>query len=128
MWGADHGGYVKRMKSATHAISGQEDILDVNYASLLAQVDNGKPVKMSKRAGTFVTLSDVMAAVGPDVMRFIMLTRRNDQKLEFDHAKVTESKENPVFYAHAHARARSVLRQNPDKGVELSAGGVDWMI
>ena len=125
VWGADHGGYVKRMKSATHAISGQEDILDVKLCQLVSLLDNGKPVKMSKRAGTFVTLSDVMAAVGPDVMRFIMLTRRNDQKLEFDYAKVTEkSKENPVFYVqYAHARACSVLRQNPDMGAELSAGG-----
>ncbi|MGB2141420.1 MAG: arginine--tRNA ligase, partial [Candidatus Puniceispirillaceae bacterium] len=125
VWGADHGGYVKRMKSATHAISGQEDILDVKLCQLVSLLDNGKPVKMSKRAGTFVTLSDVMAAVGPDVMRFIMLTRRNDQKLEFDYAKVTEkSKENPVFYVqYAHARACSVLRQNPEMGAELSAGG-----
>jgi len=123
VWGADHGGYVKRMKSATHAISGQEDVLDIKLCQLVSLLDNGKPVKMSKRAGTFVTLSDVMAAVGPDVMRFIMLTRRNDQKLEFDYAKVTEkSKDNPVFYVqYAHARACSVLRQNPDLKVKLSA-------
>jgi len=123
VWGADHGGYVKRMKSATHAISGQEDILDIKLCQLVTLLDNGRPVKMSKRAGTFVTLGDVMAAVGSDVMRFIMLTRRNDQKLEFDYAKVTEkSKENPVFYVqYAHARACSVLRQTPDLEIKLSA-------
>ena len=115
VWGADHGGYVKRMKAATQALSGAKDKLDVKLCQLVSLLDNGQPVKMSKRAGTFVTLSDVMEAVGPDVMRFIMLTRRNDQSLEFDYAKVTEkSRENPVFYVqYAHARACSVLRQ-PD--------------
>ena len=113
VWGADHGGYVKRMKAATKAISGADDALDVKLCQLVTLLDNGQPVKMSKRAGTFVTLSDVMDAVGADVMRFIMLTRRNDQTLEFDYAKVTEkSRENPVFYVqYAHARARSVFRQ-----------------
>ena len=114
VWGADHGGYVKRMKAATQAISGQKDILDIKLCQLVSLLDKGKPVKMSKRAGTFVTLSDVMEAVGADVMRFIMLTRRNDQTLEFDYAKVTEkSRENPVFYVqYAHARGCSVLRQD----------------
>ena len=113
VWGADHGGYIKRMKAATEALSGQKQTLDVKTCQLVSLLDNGKPVKMSKRAGTFITLSDVMDAVGPDVMRFIMLTRRNDQSLEFDYAKVTEkSRENPVFYVqYAHARACSVLRQ-----------------
>ena len=114
VWGADHGGYVKRMKAATQAISGQKDMLDIKLCQLVSLLDKGKPVKMSKRAGTFVTLSDVMEAVGADVMRFIMLTRRNDQTLEFDYAKVTEkSRENPVFYVqYAHARGCSVLRQD----------------
>ena len=112
--GADHGGYVKRMKAAVKAISGHDNQLDVKLCQLVTLLDNGQPVKMSKRAGTFVTLSDVMDAVGADVMRFIMLTRRNDQSLEFDYAKVTEkSRENPVFYVqYAHARARSVFRQD----------------
>ncbi len=114
IWGADHGGYVKRMKAAVHAVSGEDNILDVRLCQLVSLLDAGKPVKMSKRAGTFVTLRDVMQAVGPDVMRFIMLTRRSDQTLEFDYAKVTEkSRDNPVFYVqYAHARACSVLRQN----------------
>ena len=113
IWGADHGGYVKRMTAATQALSGQADVLDVKLCQLVTLLDEGKPVKMSKRAGTFVTLRDVINSVGADVMRFIMLTRRNDQTLEFDYAKVTEkSRENPVFYVqYAHARASSVLRQ-----------------
>ncbi len=117
IWGADHGGYVKRMTAATQALADQEDILVVKLCQLVTLLENGKPVKMSKRAGTFVTLRDVMDNVGADVMRFIMLTRRNDQTLEFDYAKVTEkSRENPVFYVqYAHARASSVLRQ--DSGV-----------
>ena len=113
VWGADHGGYVKRMTAAVKALSGEDKKLDVKLCQLVSLLENGQPVKMSKRAGTFVTLSDVMDAVGADVMRFIMLTRRNDQTLEFDYAKVTEkSRENPVFYVqYAHARARSVFRQ-----------------
>ena len=115
VWGADHGGYIKRMKAATEALSGQKNMLDVKTCQLVSLLDKGQPVKMSKRAGTFITLSDVMDSIGPDVMRFIMLTRRNDQSLEFDYAQVTEkSRENPVFYVqYAHARACSVLRQ-PD--------------
>ena len=119
VWGADHGGYVKRMTAATQALSEQDDMLDVKLCQLVTLLDKGKPVKMSKRAGTFVTLRDVMETVGADVMRFIMLTRRNDQTLEFDYAKVTEkSRENPVFYVqYAHARASSVLRQEDIRGL-----------
>ena len=119
VWGADHGGYVKRMTAATQALSEQNDMLDVKLCQLVTLLDKGKPVKMSKRAGTFVTLRDVMETVGADVMRFIMLTRRNDQTLEFDYAKVTEkSRENPVFYVqYAHARASSVLRQEDILGL-----------
>ena len=112
--GADHSGYVQRMTAAVQAISGKKDMLQVKQCGLVSLLDNGNPVKMSKRAGTFVTLSDVIDAVSADVMRFVMLTRRNDQPIEFDYAKVTEkSRENPVFYVqYAHARAKSVLRQN----------------
>jgi arginyl-tRNA synthetase len=111
IWGADHGGYVKRMQAAVQALSGQP-ALDVRLCQLVNLMDKGKPVKMSKRAGTFVTLSDVLDSVGKDILRFIMLTRRNDQSMDFDYAKVTEqSRDNPVFYVqYAHARAQSVLR------------------
>ena len=119
IFGADHGGYVKRMSAAVTALSGQEDMLDIKLCQLVNLLDNGKPVKMSKRAGTFVTVRDVIDAVGADVIRFIMLTRRNDQTLDFDFTKVTEqSRDNPVFYVqYAHARACSVLRQGeaPDQ-------------
>jgi arginyl-tRNA synthetase len=112
VWGADHGGYVKRMQSATTAVTEGKASLDVKLCQLVHLMQNGQPVKMSKRAGTFVTLRDVIEQVGKDVVRFIMLTRRNDQTLDFDFAKVTEqSKDNPVFYVqYAHARCRSVLR------------------
>ena len=115
IFGVDHGGYVKRMKAAVEALSGKKDMLDIRLCQLVNLMENGKPVKMSKRAGTFVTVRDVIDAVGADVIRFIMLTRRSDQTLDFDYAKVTEqSRDNPVFYVqYAHARACSVLRQAP---------------
>ena len=113
IFGADHGGYVKRMNAAVAALSGETGMLDIKLCQLVNLLDKGKPVKMSKRAGTFVTVRDVIDTVGADVIRFIMLTRRNDQTLDFDFAKVTEqSRDNPVFYVqYAHARACSVLRQ-----------------
>ncbi len=112
VWGADHGGYVKRMQAAVTALTGGQGTLDVKLCQLVSLFDQGEPVRMSKRAGTFVTLRDVIEQVGKDVFRFVMLTRRNDQTLDFDFAKVVEqSKDNPVFYVqYAHARARSVLR------------------
>src|SRR5437868_8424277 len=112
VWGADHGGHVKRMQAAVKAITDGEAALDVKLTQLVNLFDKGEPVRMSKRAGTFVTLREVVDEVGKDVFRFIMLTRKNDQTLEFDFAKVTEqSKDNPVFYVqYAHARAASVMR------------------
>jgi arginyl-tRNA synthetase len=112
VWGADHGGYVKRMQAAVKALTGGAGELDVKLCQLVNLLDKGEPVKMSKRAGNFVTMRDVVDEVGKDVVRFIMLTRRNDQTLDFDFAKVTEqSRDNPVFYVqYAHARASSVLR------------------
>jgi arginyl-tRNA synthetase len=128
VWGADHSGYVKRMQSAVRAVTGGKGALDVKICQIVHMMQDGKPVRMSKRAGTFVTLADVIDSVGKDVIRFIMLTRRNDQPLEFDLAKVTEqSRENPVFYVqYAHARCHSVLRHAveayPDK--DLGAAGL----
>jgi arginyl-tRNA synthetase len=112
VWGADHGGYVKRMGAAVKAVTGGEGELDVKLCQMVSLLKDGEPYKMSKRAGTFVTLRDVIDEVGKDVVRFIMLTRKNDAQLDFDLVKVTEqSRDNPVFYVqYAHARARSVLR------------------
>ncbi len=112
IWGADHGGYVKRMKAAVQGITEDKGELDVKLCQMVNLLDGGEPVKMSKRAGTFVTLRDVVDRVGRDVFRFIMLTRRNDAQLDFDFEKVMEqSRENPVFYVqYAHARCRSVFR------------------
>ena len=125
VWGADHGGYVKRMQAAIKAVTGGEGKLEVKLCQMVNFMDNGEPVRMSKRAGTFVTLRDVIDAVGKDVMRFIMLTRKNDAQLDFDLTKVMEqSKDNPVFYVqYAHARCHSVLRHGREmfKGEDLSA-------
>ncbi|MGA3306465.1 MAG: arginine--tRNA ligase [Stellaceae bacterium] len=124
IWGADHGGYVKRMQAAVKALTQGKGALDVKLCQLVNLYDKGQPVKMSKRAGTFVTLREAVEQVGKDVFRFVMLTRRNDQPLDFDFAKVVEqSKDNPVFYVqYAHARARSVLRLAHDSmpGADLS--------
>lgn len=128
VWGADHGGYVKRVAAAMKALAGGDARLDVKLCQLVKILEGGEPVKMSKRAGNFVLLRDVVDAVGKDVVRFIMLTRRNDQALDFDLKKVTEqSRENPVFYVqYAHARICSVLRlaagEMPD--LDLSAPGL----
>jgi arginyl-tRNA synthetase len=112
VWGADHGGYVKRMQAAVKAITEDSGELDVKLCQLVNLLDGGEPVRMSKRAGTFITLRDVVDRVGRDVFRFIMLTRKNDAPLDFDFQKVTEqTRDNPVFYVqYAHARCRSVLR------------------
>jgi len=110
--GADHGGWVKRIMAAVTAVTDGKAEIDVKLCQLVNLLQDGQPVKMSKRSGTFVTLRDIIDEVGGGVVRFIMLTRRNDQTLDFDFAKVTEqSKDNPVFYVqYAHARCRSVLR------------------
>jgi arginyl-tRNA synthetase len=113
VWGADHGGYVKRMNAAVVALSGGSTTLDVKLCQMVKLMRDGEPVKMSKRSGDFVTLREVVDEVGVDAVRFMMLTRKNDAPLEFDLAKVIEqSRDNPVFYVqYAHARAHSALRQ-----------------
>jgi arginyl-tRNA synthetase len=123
IFGVDHGGYVKRMMAAVEALSGQKGQLDIQLCQLVNLMADGTPVKMSKRAGNFVTVRDVIDAVGADVIRFIMLTRRSEQTLDFDYARVTEqSRDNPVFYVqYAHARACSVLRQTGDDVPEDAA-------
>ena len=111
--GADHGGYVKRMQAAVTAITNGNGVLDVKICQLVQLLDHGEPVKMSKRSGTFVTLREVVDQVGKDIVRFMMLTRKNDQTLDFDFAKVIDqSRDNMVWYVqYAHARAQSVLRR-----------------
>ena len=110
VWGADHQGYIKRVQSAIKALTGDGN-LDVKVCQLVHLLRDGEPVKMSKRAGTFITLREVVDEVGRDVTRFIMLTRKNDAPLDFDFSKVMEqSKDNPIFYVqYAHARVCSVL-------------------
>jgi arginyl-tRNA synthetase len=122
VFGADHGGYVKRMKAAVSALSDGKTPLDIKLTQLVKLFKNGEPFKMSKRAGTFVTLRDVVDQVGPDVTRFVMLTRKNDAPLDFDFDKVLEqSRDNPVFYVqYANARVHSVLRKATEMGMDVS--------
>jgi len=112
VWGADHGGYIKRVQAAVRALTGGSAELDVKIVQLVRLLRAGEPVKMSKRAGDFVTLREVVDEVGRDAVRFMMLYRKNDAVLDFDLAKVIEqSRDNPVFYVqYGHARARSVFR------------------
>src|SRR4051812_20163162 len=112
VWGADHGGYVKRMQAAVKAVTGGKATLDVKLVQLVRLLRAGEPVKMSKRSGDFVTLREVVDEVGKDAVRFMMLYRKNDAVLDFDLAKVIEqSRENPVFYVqYGHARGHSVFR------------------
>ena len=120
--GADHGGYVKRMKAAVSALSGGKVPLDIKLMQLVKLFKNGEPFKMSKRAGNYVTLRDLVEQVGADVTRFVMLTRKNDAPLDFDFDKVLEqSRENPVYYVqYAHARGCSVMRRAADLGIDVS--------
>ena len=116
IFGADHGGYVKRMKAAVSALSDGKVPLDIKLCQLVRLFKNGEPFKMSKRANNFILLSDVVAQVGSDVTRFVMLTRKNDAPLDFDFDKALEqSKDNPVFYVqYAHARVFSVIAKAGD--------------
>ena len=125
IFGADHGGYVKRMKAAVSALSGGTVPLDIKLTQLVKLYKNGEPFKMSKRAGTFVTLRDVVEQVGPDVTRFVMLTCKNDAPLDFDFDKVLEqSKDNPVFYVqYANARICSTLRKAAEAGIAADDAG-----
>jgi arginyl-tRNA synthetase len=123
VFGADHVGYITRMKAAVAALSDGKVDLDIKVCQLVKLFRGGEPVKMSKRAGTFVTLRDVVDEVGSDPVRFMMLYRKNDAPLDFDLAKVVEqSKDNPVFYVqYAHARAHSVFRNVVDSFPQMTA-------
>jgi arginyl-tRNA synthetase len=129
VWGADHGGYVKRMQAAVRAISDNKAELDVKLCQLVKLLRGGEPVKMSKRSGDFVTLREVVDEVGRDATRFMMIFRKNDAPLDFDLAKVVEqSKDNPVFYVqYAHARCASVFRQAAEAfpGADFSAAQLE---
>jgi arginyl-tRNA synthetase len=123
IWGADHAGTVKRVQAAVKALTDGRVDLDVKLVQMVRLFRGGEPVKMSKRAGDFVTLADVVNEVGKDVVRFMMLTRRADAPLDFDFMKVVEaSKDNPVFYVqYAHARISSVKRKAHEAGVDLAS-------
>jgi arginyl-tRNA synthetase len=123
IWGADHAGTVKRVQAAVKALTDGRVDLDVKIIQMVKLLRAGEPIKMSKRAGNFVTLADVVEEVGKDVVRFMMLTKRADTPLEFDFAKVVEaSKDNPVFYVqYAHARISSLQRKAADIGVSLDS-------
>ena len=120
IWGADHAGTVKRIVAAVEALTGGRTKFDVKLIQMVRLLRGGEPVKMSKRAGNFVTLADVVREVGRDVVRFTMLTRRSDAQMDFDFAKVVEaSKDNPVFYVqYAHARIASLHRRAAEAGME----------
>jgi arginyl-tRNA synthetase len=127
VWGADHGGYIRRMEAAVKAISGGAADLDVKIVQIVRLFRAGEPVKMSKRAGDFVTLREVVKEVGPDPVRFMMLFRKNDAVLDFDLVKVIEqSRENPVFYVqYAHARGCSVFRNAAEAIPGLAAAAAE---
>ncbi len=129
VWGADHGGYVRRMQAAVKALSGGSADLDVKIVQLVKLLRAGEPVKMSKRSGELVTLREVVDEVGRDAVRFMMLYRKNDAVLDFDLAKVIEqSRDNPVFYVqYGHARGRSVFRNAREAGADLPSDPTQQM-
>jgi len=132
IWGADHAGTVKRIKAAVAAMTGAEGDpipFEVKLVQMVQLLRDGEPVKMSKRAGTFVTLADVVREVGKDVVRFTMLTRKPEAQMDFDFAKVVEaSKDNPVFYVqYCHARVSSSLRKGAEEGFAPSADNLDLL-
>ncbi len=131
VWGADHGGYVSRMKAAVKALAGNSGRrLEIVLCQIVHVLRDGQPVRMSKRAGTYVTLADLLEWVGRDAVRFTMLTRKSDAQMEFDlDLAVSQTRENPVWYVqYAHARCRSVLRMAAEAGHDVSPAalaGVD---
>jgi len=123
VWGADHGGYVSRMQAATKALAGGGKAhLDVVLCQIVKVLKGGELVRMSKRAGTFITLRDLLEEVGRDAVRFTMLTRKSDAQMDFDiDQAIAQTRENPVFYVqYAHARCRSVLRAANEQGIDLA--------
>ncbi|AIT79928.1 arginine--tRNA ligase [Novosphingobium pentaromativorans] len=132
IWGADHAGTVKRIKAAVAAMTGADGEptpFEIKLVQMVQLLRDGEPVKMSKRAGTFVTLADVVREVGKDVVRFTMLTRKPEAQMDFDFAKVVEaSKDNPVFYVqYAHARVHSTLRKAAAEGLTPAADHLELL-
>ena len=129
IWGADHAGTVKRIQAAVAALTEGKARFDVKLIQMVRLLRDGEPVKMSKRAGNFVTLADVVGEVGKDVVRFTMLTRKADAQMDFDFAKVVEaSKDNPVFYVqYAHARISSLGRRTQEAGIALPAADLSLL-
>ncbi|MCB2060884.1 MAG: arginine--tRNA ligase, partial [Novosphingobium sp.] len=132
IWGADHAGTVKRIKAAVAAMTGAEGEaipFEVKLVQMVQLLREGEPVKMSKRAGTFITLADVVREVGKDVVRFTMLTRKPEAQMDFDFAKVVEaSKDNPVFYVqYCHARVSSTLRKAAAEGLGPSDADLELL-
>ena len=127
--GADHTGYISRINAAVQSLSNGNSSIDTKVCALVNLLEDGKPIKMSKRAGNFVTLADIIEAVGKDVIRFIMLTRKNDQSLDFDFKKVTEkSKDNPIFYVqYAHARCNSIFKSAETSEENLDLENLDLL-
>jgi arginyl-tRNA synthetase len=123
IWGADHAGTVKRIKAAVAALTGGKTRFDVKLVQMVRLLKNGEPFKMSKRAGNFVTLADIVDEVGKDAVRFTMLTRKADAQMDFDFARVVEaSRDNPVFYVqYAHARIASLKRKLAEAGIAPAA-------
>ena len=127
VWGADHAGYVKRMQAAVKAISAGEGVLDVKICQIVRLMDKGAPMKMSKRAGTFVTLRELVDEVGKEVVRFHMLTRKNDAQMDFDLSAVVEGgRDNPIWYvqyasARCHSSRRQALKYYPNHDMSLQA-------
>lgn len=129
IWGADHAGTVKRIVAAVQALTGGKTKFDVKLVQMVRLLRGGEPVKMSKRAGNFVTLADVVNEVGKDVVRFTMLTRKADAQMDFDFAKVVEaSKDNPVFYVqYAHARVASLHRKAAEAGIDCPSADLSLL-
>lgn len=124
VWGADHGGYIKRVQAALTALTGKKNLLEVELVQMVNLVRDGEPVKMSKRGGTFVTLKEVVEEVGSDAVRFLFLTRSGNATLDFDLAlAVSRSNDNPVYYVqYAHARIHAIFRQMEEKGLSGEGG------
>ncbi|MBF0623260.1 MAG: arginine--tRNA ligase [Magnetococcales bacterium] len=120
VWGADHGGYVKRVQAALEALTGRRDLLDVQLVQMVSLFRDGEPVKMSKRGGTFITLEEVVSEVGADPVRFLFLTRSSNSRLDFDlELAKRQSNDNPVFYVqYAHARVHSLEDKLAERGLD----------